>query len=834
MLAGAAWLAGDVWSALVYAHRGPLVHALLTFPTGRTRSPLIVVVIAVGVRRRAGPRVARAAVDDDRADGRRRGRGGVAVGGRSRARAAHARWSRWRARRCSPAPLVLAAIGRLTGSDTDDARHLDLRRRDRPDGGRTRRRSPLGPLGARGGHRARRRSRRPPGASGPAGRLARTVGDPGPRDRLPRRRRSGSTRPDSRCGCPSRGERDSGWSPSWRTAARRWQRSCTTPPRCATPRWRSRSPPPCGWSWPTCGSRPRTPPACARSRRLADGSSRPATSSAARLREQLRGGAEQTLAEVSRELAAIADEPPGRQRARRSHALVDELDAARDDLARFAQGVHPQGAHRARPHRGARRAREPGGCPGRAGRAVAHASPAPQEAAAYFVCSEALANVAKYAEASRARSRSRGSAHGWSCRSPTTATAARIRRAAPGCADWPTASRPSAAGCRSRARSGPAPGSRPSCRSRRRRERPRRARRADAPWVAAAALVVVAAVTVAIVRREPELSLAGDSGAALAAELLAAVLLVAAAVATWRAGVVFPVLLAATALAWLATEWNTPGRRSRVHAGAPPVRRVAAAAGRGGTARAGRAADSTDRPPSCWPWRSAAGVGVLGLASAAVFDPTAQGCAQCPANLLLIADAPGLWALARPGGTRADGGLDGGVRPARDSPGSSAPRRRGDAGRHRSWSRRSQRSCCSAPTPCTASDRGFVSNDPTDRALRLAEAGGARAGRRRRGTRTAARPANPGALARLVLDIGAAPAPGELRAWLADSLGDPTLALLYRLESGEWIDAEGRETSLPRRRRARSDASARRRGGRYSLSSTGPGCSTTPRSSPSW
>ena len=45
-LAGATWLAGDVTGVLIYAHRGPLVHALLTFPTGRTRSkPLVVVIV---------------------------------------------------------------------------------------------------------------------------------------------------------------------------------------------------------------------------------------------------------------------------------------------------------------------------------------------------------------------------------------------------------------------------------------------------------------------------------------------------------------------------------------------------------------------------------------------------------------------------------------------------------------------------------------------------------------------------------------------------------------------------------------------------------------------
>ena len=78
------------------------------------------------------------------------------------------------------------------------------------------------------------------------------------------------------------------------------------------------------------------------------------------------------------------------------------------------------------------------------------------------------------------------------------------------------------------------------------------------PLVAAAALVAVGAVTVAIVRGEPELTLAGRSAAALAAELAAAVLLAAAALATWRASSVFAGLLVGTAIVWLVTEWNTP------------------------------------------------------------------------------------------------------------------------------------------------------------------------------------------------------------------------------------------------------------------------------------
>jgi signal transduction histidine kinase len=179
-----------------------------------------------------------------------------------------------------------------------------------------------------------------------------------------------------------------------------------------------------------------------------------------------------------------------------------------------------------------------------------------------------------------------------------------------------------------------------------------------------------------------------------------------------------------------------------------------------------------------------------------VFDPEARGCVRCPANLLLIADAPGLGhALGRAGlALTAIWTAAFAVLAAARIVSASPARRR-----------------LAAPVllPAVAAvalfgadalhglDRGFISNDPTDGALRLAEAGAlalvavgvALARLRTRRTRAA--------LARLVLDIGAAPAPGELRTRLADSLGDPSLELLHRLEGGEWIDADGRETELP-------------------------------------
>ena len=120
-----------------------------------------------------------------------------------------------------------------------------------------------------------------------------------------------------------------------------------------------------------------------------------------RLRDELRSGAEQGLAAVSSDLSELARERQGDTVAALT-ALVAELDSARVDLARFAQGVHP-------------RSLTEDGLPSALEELAGQASvpvvlqvpserfPAPQEAAVYFVCSEGLANVAKYADASRAR-----------------------------------------------------------------------------------------------------------------------------------------------------------------------------------------------------------------------------------------------------------------------------------------------------------------------------------------------------------------------------------------------------------------------------------------------
>jgi signal transduction histidine kinase len=47
VLAGAAWFAGDVFNTLLYAHRGPLAHLLLAYPSGRVSSRAVRAVVGV-------------------------------------------------------------------------------------------------------------------------------------------------------------------------------------------------------------------------------------------------------------------------------------------------------------------------------------------------------------------------------------------------------------------------------------------------------------------------------------------------------------------------------------------------------------------------------------------------------------------------------------------------------------------------------------------------------------------------------------------------------------------------------------------------------------------
>lgn len=118
-----------------------------------------------------------------------------------------------------------------------------------------------------------------------------------------------------------------------------------------------------------------------------------------RLGEQLRTGAERRLVEVVQRVSSLAATRDG-DVATSLRRLGGELDGARSDLLRFAQGIHPRtltdGGLRPALTELAAQAAVPVHVQVPDGR-----FPRAQEAAVFFVCSEGLANVAKYASASR-------------------------------------------------------------------------------------------------------------------------------------------------------------------------------------------------------------------------------------------------------------------------------------------------------------------------------------------------------------------------------------------------------------------------------------------------
>jgi signal transduction histidine kinase len=189
-------------------------------------------------------------------------------------------------------------------------------------------------------------------------------------------------------------------------------------------------------------------------------------------------------------------------------------------------------------------------------------------------------------------------------------------------------------------------------------------------------------------------------------------------------------------------------------------------------------------------------VGLLGLAVAAVSEPAESGCVDCPANLLLVhGDASatqdlGRLALMLIAAWAAGLLLVAAVRLARLRP---AQRRR------------------AAPVLAPAAlaiallgtqaahgvDRGFLSNDGTDRllftaqivALALTAAGVAWERERARRARAA--------VADLVIELGSS-AGTTLRDRLAVRLRDPSLRVLYARDDGAgWLDASGAPADAP-------------------------------------
>jgi signal transduction histidine kinase len=318
------------------------------------------------------------------------------------------------------------------------------------------------------------------------------------------------------------------------------------------------------------------------------------------------------------------------------------------------------------------------------------------------------------------------------------------------------------------------------------------------------ALILVAglalgASALAISRSEPAGSLAGGSTTqSLVLAGIGCALVGCGVVASARRPLSrFGAILAAAGGAWFAVELNNPGAGSPVlftlglltYAACPALVAHAALAypdgridGRLARAGLGLAYAST--------------IVALGVLPALAFNPGAQGCTECPRNLLAVTSSPSFVEAAGRAGLVLGlvwVPLLSGVAIAQIARSSSAAR------------------LLKAPVLLAAVaylalvtagfahgvERGYLSNDRVERNLWLVQAAALGllvlgvAAAWVRGVRARTR------VARLVIALGDAPAVGRLRDALAGALDDPALELAYPLDSDRHVDAQGRPVRLP-------------------------------------
>ena len=302
--------------------------------------------------------------------------------------------------------------------------------------------------------------------------------------------------------------------------------------------------------------------------------------------------------------------------------------------------------------------------------------------------------------------------------------------------------------------------------------------------------VAVGVFSLDVARGDPGYWFAGSSTLASVTFLLAGWGLVACGVVSWlrRPGDRIGLLLALAGLAWFVPEWNNPGVGSSVafslglclYAACPPlVGHVALAYPRGSlpgfASRFVLAA------------AYAGGVLVLGVLPALFFDPVAQDCTDCPANLVLLADRGALSA------DLVEAGLYIGV--------AWAAALAVLAGARLVGAPRATRPVAAAGAVYLALvaalfavslESGIVSNGTVERRLWLVQAAALVAlaaavawgwvlSRRARSE-----------VARLVVDLSRSPPPGGLRDALSELVGDPALVVAYPTGNGELVDAAGR------------------------------------------
>ncbi|MEU6258148.1 histidine kinase [Streptomyces sp. NPDC047043] len=314
-------------------------------------------------------------------------------------------------------------------------------------------------------------------------------------------------------------------------------------------------------------------------------------------------------------------------------------------------------------------------------------------------------------------------------------------------------------------------------------------------WVAGLAL---GPATVALVRARPSQAFA-DTPRLAALELVVGWALLTAGLVTWRRRPdnLSGVLLAAAGAGSFLPEWANPGISWTpaftaglvLYATGPPL--VAHAVLAHPSGRTGS-----------WAARALLALAYansllfMGLFPALMYDPWGTGCTECPGNGLLIAAHPELMdALGRIGMTV------GAVWPCAliallgvRAVGTSPALRRVAAPM---WAAGVVYAALVAADFVHGLPRHTLSNDPTDRRLWLAQeaallliaTAAAWPWFHRRRVR--------GALADLVVELAAAPAPGGLRNALSRVLGDPSLTLMYPLADGRLVDAEGRPATRP-------------------------------------
>jgi signal transduction histidine kinase len=305
-----------------------------------------------------------------------------------------------------------------------------------------------------------------------------------------------------------------------------------------------------------------------------------------------------------------------------------------------------------------------------------------------------------------------------------------------------------------------------------------------------AALLMVAgaaAAAVAVRAADADQTIAGPGAGPLVLLVAVAVALSAAGAVTWSRrpeSAVGPLLLCGAAT-WCAAQLASPAASS-------PVLFTAGLAFGAAAPAAIASGIVPDRRGGAV--LAVAGVGLLGVLSALVFDPRATGCTECPRNLLLVhGDADLYETLQRAGlwlGLAACVWLVGAAGIWLLRSGAAARSRHGTAILAAAMYLGAVAAQYAHGIP-----RGYVSADRVDRALwtlqgaALLVAAAWLASEPLRERRARAR------LARLVVDLETRPEPRGLRDVLARVLRDPGLRLVYPLPDGRCLDAGGRPVS---------------------------------------